>query len=744
MNLATRQRLALVIIIIAFLLLGISYVWATPPLESSDEYKHYPFVQYVQNTGKLPVLDPENPGLWLQEAAQPPLYYLLAAAVTSNIDTSDLPDVHHKNPQAFIGNPGQVGNKNLIIHDPQLETFPWRGTVLAIYVIRMVSLALSVGTILVTAHLGQRLFNIRIGLLAAAITAFNPMFLFISTAVNNDSLAILLGNLGLLLLVLIWQDVPDPRSKWWRYILLGAVIGLGVLSKLSLMGLLIPAGLALAWLSWRSKNWRILLVGGLLVIVPVVLLSGWWLVRNWQLYGDPSGLSAFIAVQGTRDMPLNLSGWLDELGTFYRSFWGLFGGVNIAAPEWFYFLMNGLVLIALIGLIKWLWAKEARIHFVNAGVWLLAAWIIVIFLLLVRWNIISPAFQGRLIFPALGAFNVLWAVGFMAWFKDKWQAKGAVLISTVLLLLAFLLPLKTIRPAYAMPQPLTVVPPEALVDPVIFDVAGGKLQLAGIMMEENQNVMQGDGPVIVTLYWQALSLMDVDYISSLHLLGRELDSTGQIDRYPAMGMIPTSRWQTGEIYRDLYHIYPNESAVSPAQLRVAVSIYDDETDTTLPAVNEEGLPVDPVFVGSPVRLGAKANDLPLLEITTNAHFQQGITLAGVNGVEGVPGETVPITLYWKASDIPEADYTVFVHLLDKNGERITGADAPPVNNYFPTSMWLAGDVVDDIHLLHLPDDLATGEYQIIVGLYDPQTGIRLLRVDEAKEFVEILFDVKHE
>ncbi len=352
MNLSTHERIALILIISAFLLLGISYVLATPPLESSDEYKHYPFVQYVQNERKLPILDPDNPGLWLQEAAQPPLYYMLAAAVTSGIDTTDLPSVHHKNPQAFIGNPGQVGNKNLIIHNPQIESFPWQGSVLAIYIIRVLSLALGVGTILVTVYLGNNLFDMRIGLLAAALTAFNPMFLFVSTAVNNDSLAIFMGSLGLLSLVLIWQDVPDPRRYWWRYLFLGIVLGLGILSKLSLAGLLGLAGLALAWLSWRTRTWRILVGGGLLVLIPVLLLSGWWFVRNWQLYGDPTGLAAFIAVQGIRDMPLVWAGWIDELGTFYRSFWGLFGGVNVAAPEWFYFLMNGLTFIALIGLLR--------------------------------------------------------------------------------------------------------------------------------------------------------------------------------------------------------------------------------------------------------------------------------------------------------------------------------------------------------------------------------------------------------
>jgi 4-amino-4-deoxy-L-arabinose transferase-like glycosyltransferase len=744
MKYTTQQRFILLTIIVAFLILGISYALATPPLEASDEYKHYPFVQYVQTTRVLPVLAPDNPGLWLQEAAQPPLYYVLMAILTTGIDTADLPELHHKNPQAFIGNPGQVGNKNLIIHDPQLEAFPWQGSVLAVYLIRLASLALGVGTILVTAHLGLRLFNPRIGLLAAALTAFNPMFLFVSAAVNNDSLAILLGNLGLFLIVLLWQDVPDPRRDWWRYALLGGVLGLGILAKLSLAGLLILVGLALALLSWRARKWQIFIVGGLLIMLPVLLICGWWFLRNWQLYGDPSGLAPFVAVQGSRDIPLDWAGWLDELGTFYRSFWGLFGGVNVAAPQWFYVLMNGLALVATTGIVKWLWTKENRKHFITAGVWLPAIWILIISLLLIRWNIISPAFQGRLIFPALGAVNVLWAVGLLAWFKDKWQIKLALALSSGLFLLAFLLTLITIRPAYAMPQPLAAVPTEAVIDPVLFHAPDGRLQLAGVTMEEDQDVTGAKDPVVITLYWQMLDPVSVDYISSLHLLGRGFESVGQVDRYPAMGMIPTSRWQAGEIYQDVYHIYVNDTAVFPTQLRVAVSLYDDAAEWTLPAANTEGVPIDPLFAGSPVRLGGTAVALPELDFVTNAVFEQGISLVGIRGITGAPGETLPLTIYWQAAGRPDKEYTVFVQLLNPEGERITGADAPPVDNFYPTSIWQAGDVIDDTHFLTLPDDLTPGIYEVIVGLYDPVSGVRLSRVDRSGDHASFSIDVKDE
>ncbi|MFZ0545949.1 MAG: glycosyltransferase family 39 protein, partial [Candidatus Promineifilaceae bacterium] len=290
----------LLLIILAYCLAGVVYAFATPPLEDSDGYKHYPFVQYVQRNWQLPVLDPENPGLWLQEAAQPPLYYILMALVTSPIDTSDLPEIHQLNPHAFVGDPNQVGNKNLIIHQPEKESFPWTGSVLAIYIIRLASIGLGVGTIVVVFRLGRLLFDDRIALLAAALTAFNPMFLFVSAAVNNDSLAILLGHVGLYLLVRLWLDTPEPRTSWRPYLALGIVLGLGLLTKLNLGGLLGLAGLALAWKAWRLKKAELFFVGGPLVLFPALLVPAAWFWRNWRLYGDLTGLKVFNAVQDAR------------------------------------------------------------------------------------------------------------------------------------------------------------------------------------------------------------------------------------------------------------------------------------------------------------------------------------------------------------------------------------------------------------------------------------------------------------
>jgi hypothetical protein len=73
-----------------------------------------------------------------------------------------------------------------------------------------------------------------------------------------------------------------------------------------------------------------------------------------------------------------------------------------------------------------------------------------------------------------------------------------------------------------------------------------------------------------------------------------------------------------------------------------------------------------------------------------------------------------VTLVWVAKADISQDYTVFVHVLSPTGELVAQHDSSP---RLPTSLWLPGTPVIDVHTLGLPADLPSGEYQVRVGLY---------------------------
>jgi len=109
----------------------------------------------------------------------------------------------------------------------------------------------------------------------------------------------------------------------------------------------------------------------------------------------------------------------------------------------------------------------------------------------------------------------------------------------------------------------------------------------------------------------------------------------------------------------------------------------------------------------------------------------GITLLGydLDPLAARPGDSLQLSLNWLAVNKPSEDYTVFVHLVDENGNQVTGADSPPVYGDYPTGMWQAGDGIVDEHILQIPAGVQPGDYQLVVGLYDPASLARLPRLD---------------
>jgi len=93
---------------------------------------------------------------------------------------------------------------------------------------------------------------------------------------------------------------------------------------------------------------------------------------------------------------------------------------------------------------------------------------------------------------------------------------------------------------------------------------------------------------------------------------------------------------------------------------------------------------------------------------------------------GNRGRETTVTLYWQALAPMARDYTVFVHLVGEDGQRVAQHDGEPwweVSS--PTSTWQVGERLRDRHVLALPADIPPGTYQLRVGAYFWQTGERL-------------------
>jgi hypothetical protein len=401
----------LVIILSTYILIATLYSVVVPILEVSDELWHYPMVQFIASNGfQLPVQNPGSVGPWRQEGSQAPLYYLFGAALTAGIDTSNLNIVRRINPHADIGIVRPDRNANMIVHRVDAEAFPWRGTVLALHLIRFFSIALGAATILVTYLLSREIFPDKpiVALGAAALNAYLPMFVFISASVNNDNLSNLLGGLLTLLVVrlLKTRTLPD----WRTYVVIGIVTGAALLSKLNL-GFFVPLiALALLIVSIRLRNWRPLIFGGLVSSALTILIAGWWYWRNLELYNDPTGMEMFLNIVGRRLVPANVAQLWAERHSFTQAYWGFFGGMNVPMPDAIYLIFNIIGGIALLSALAFVGCTLLRRHW-TLDQWLPAAvtllWPIITFVSYLRWTSETPASQGRLIFGALSCIS-LW------------------------------------------------------------------------------------------------------------------------------------------------------------------------------------------------------------------------------------------------------------------------------------------------------------------------------------------------
>ena len=73
----------------------------------------------------------------------------------------------------------------------------------------------------------------------------------------------------------------------------------------------------------------------------------------------------------------------------------------------------------------------------------------------------------------------------------------------------------------------------------------------------------------------------------------------------------------------------------------------------------------------------------------------------------------------------DENYTVFTHLIDGRGGIWGQKDNQPVDGFYPTGGWTAGEIVRDQYDLTISPETSPGLYRIAVGMYRAETGERL-------------------
>ena len=739
---ASRRLRALLLI---FVLLAGVYSVIVPPFEAPDEIWHMAFIQHVVSGQGLPVSAPNTAALWRQQGVQAPLYYLAAAALTSWVDQRDFPTIYARaNPHAAIGRPDTPANRNYLVHHAD-EAWPWRGAVLALHLTRFFSVLLGALTLWATYQTLVLVVGAPAALLGAAFIAFIPQFVFISAAASNDNAINALAALVLWRSTrLLAERIPPGRSTPLRaFVILGLLLGLALLTKLSALGLVAVAGVALLIVAWRQPDVRArvrtFVMGGLAIAIPALAISGWWYLRNWLLYHDPLAWNVWQANILLRVAPASWRTIFGELESLERSFWGLFGWLNLPYPAWVYGVLRGLEIALALGwllaLAGWLAvrmrARNAKIGGSNAKqapqanltvqpslLLLCLLWLALLIFSWLRFMVIAPAAQGRYFFPAAPTLALLFVIALQPYQRllaRGWPRRRPTgllsgwLVAGGLCLLSALTPLALIAPAYRPPPAAA-----ANLAPVQANV-GGVFAIAGVAAAPA--TLQPGEAAMITVRWQALQPDAHDYSVFVHLLSDDGLTVAQTDTMPGGGLLPTSQWLPGQVYTEIYRVTTPGTAYTPDRGQWAVGLYDHASGQRLPVTlltptaglraADDSLIFGDVTLASPP--GSAPNPIAV-------DFADQVTLAGYSLSSRVlhPGAALTVTLYWQARGAVQGNYTTFVHLLDRNYQTQGGHDAAPQP---ATTAWGAGQIITDTHAFQVSPTAAPGVYQLEIGLY---------------------------
>ena len=733
--------LPFILILLAFLIIAGAVSVINPLFESTDEIRHYRYVRHLVVRRELPVQGEEI----RSQSHHPPLYYWLSALASGWVSSPHTPEYEQRINPFWGYRLWEVGvdNKLQYWHDPaehfsfdklrtrpfdklrtrpfdklrtrpfdKLRTRPFRAEYLAAMIPRWVNVGCGVLAVWLTWRLGRRLWPRRPQLAwgAAALVAFNPQFIYLSAAMNNDVLAAAMGA-GILLLCVEWLQEGPSRG---RLIRLGGVYGLALLTKFHLLAFGGVIALALVLTPPRAGGWRARIrqgLRGLVVVLSVAaLLAGWWFVRNGWLYGDPTGLNKVNELWAGRPAAGNWWALKQGLPYLWSSLWGRFGYGQIPLPAPVYQGLLALCALALAGYLlpaggRAVPGEPAQGVRPAPGVLLLVT-VLGFAGIVFYYILIQPAGpMGRFLFPALPALVILLVGGLDRWpfLRDRptWTAYGTALGTGALALVALG---GYLWPAVRYPVSATAAATAAV---QFGDVA------QVLEVDLGAKALQPGEPLFVTVVWEPLRTTERPWVVYVHVIDETGVLIAQRDTWPGLGRAPTTHWRPGQPFADTYRVDLPETAYAPNRASVYVGLYDAVLGRLPVRGPDQETGDDSMRVGEIV-IDPRPGPWPNPQ---QANLGDEITLVGYEMAPRVlaAGETLTLTLYWQPTRLPQHDYLGFAQVIDPDWNVWGSGDGLGPG-------WTLGQVVKDVRHITLIPNTPPGTYPIQVGLFHGETG----------------------
>jgi hypothetical protein len=281
-----------VALVAAYLCRGVILCCILPPMEMWDEYQHFARIAYLHEMGRSPIFQEANvPASVMEQVVKYP------QAVWNGKET--IPGGGQPYPQFWLDNdrpkfrPGPTpplyeAQQAPLYYWLMLPIFKAAGgtdhTADSVSVLRLVNVgfgAAALAVILAWAARAcrQRPFAMAIGLWAG----LHPLLLLNSTRVANDSLAFLLA-----VIVVAWTLALGGRRLRWHAAAIGALTGLGILTKatdLALIPFVLLCFLAVAWR--RETKWPGVAAAAAIFLLVVAAEISPTVIDSFRHFGVP-------------------------------------------------------------------------------------------------------------------------------------------------------------------------------------------------------------------------------------------------------------------------------------------------------------------------------------------------------------------------------------------------------------------------------------------------------------------------
>ena len=228
-----------------------------------------------------------------------------------------------------------------------------------------------------------------------------------------------------------------------------------------------------------------------------------------------------------------------------------------------------------------------------------------------------------------------------------------------------------------------------------------------IVLSEMETKQKKPEELKARLTWRARQPVAANYGLSLRLQDGDGQVLASLDTQPHYGLYPTSMWREGELIDDSY-ILPLPEGTPPGE------------DYSLEVVLYE--------VASLAPIGTARMPVALTQPTIKTAYpvlQQFGQLALVKLGPVTPqieqGQPLVVEARWAAVQHPTRDYACRVSLRDESGI-IVQSQTQPIAKGYATSLWPINAFVAVRYRLPLDPLLPAGRYDLVVAVFDPQTG----------------------